>query len=58
MTIILPSETILSPSDLVTNDDMCPCRGQEFQRKLERLEKAAFLLSAVLVVCAAKILLV
>ncbi|KAE9971652.1 hypothetical protein EG328_005473 [Venturia inaequalis] len=52
--IILPSGTILSPSDLVTNDDVCPCRGHDFQHKLERLEKTVVLLSAALVVCAAK----
>ncbi|QDS67674.1 hypothetical protein FKW77_005110 [Venturia effusa] len=52
--IILSPRPILSPSDLVTHDEVCHCRGQELQRKVERLEKAVALLSIILLVCAAK----
>ena len=55
--IPLPSEKILSPSDLVdlaSDDDICPCRGPDLQDKLQRLEKVIVVLSAIVVVLTAK----
>jgi len=53
----LPLETILSPSDLIdlaADDEVCPCRDPDHQNKLQRLEKAVVVLSAVVAVLAVK----
>lgn len=55
-TIQLSDETILSPSDLGSNDDVCLCRGLELQHKLDRLERAVVILSTVVTVCVARFL--